>query len=118
MNNVKGLTDHGYLNGLIINARDRHVGDYKSRRVIGQQAFKELVQISRGNSDMKLTPRQMESVRKAINYRGCTIPKCPNKHYAKGWCEKHWKRNKVHGSPFFRSVRVVIDERIAHKIGG
>lgn len=29
----------------------------------------------------------------------CSIPECGNKHLARGWCGKHWRRWSVHGDP-------------------
>lgn len=31
--------------------------------------------------------------------RLCTYKGCSRKHYAKGWCSIHWRRNLNHGSP-------------------
>ncbi|MGZ2449562.1 hypothetical protein ACVIRO_002316 [Rhizobium ruizarguesonis] len=33
------------------------------------------------------------------NSRICSIPKCGNTHYAKGYCNAHYKRLKKHGGP-------------------
>lgn len=29
----------------------------------------------------------------------CSIEGCENKHYGKGWCNKHWQRYRTHGEP-------------------
>lgn len=29
----------------------------------------------------------------------CSIPQCDRPHYARGWCEMHWRRNRTHGTP-------------------
>lgn len=31
--------------------------------------------------------------------RKCTIDGCERKHYGRGWCERHYKRWRTHGSP-------------------
>lgn len=31
--------------------------------------------------------------------KSCSVFECPTKHYAKGFCEKHYQRHKKYGSP-------------------
>ena len=38
--------------------------------------------------------------------RICKIDKCNNKHFALGWCSKHYQRNYAHGNPYINKKKV------------
>lgn len=40
----------------------------------------------------------------------CQIEGCDRKHYARGWCNLHWERNRRHGDPLF--VRFVMGDDV------
>lgn len=57
--------------------------------------------------------------------RICSVPECPRKHYALGYCYLHWGRCRAHGEPGSaqgRQYRVagctVADCAAPHKAGG
>jgi hypothetical protein len=37
------------------------------------------------------------------NMKICSIKECSNKHYARGWCEKHYGRWRMHKDPLYIS---------------
>jgi len=38
-------------------------------------------------------------LRGLLNKRKCSVEYCSSKHYAKGYCERHYRRDKKHGDP-------------------
>lgn len=34
-----------------------------------------------------------------VSNRTCSVPDCERKHAAKGFCQLHWNRNRIHGDP-------------------
>lgn len=47
--------------------------------------------------------------------RICTIDGCDSRLYARGWCNKHYKRWMAHGDPTFTKWHRPLEERFAEK---
>jgi len=54
---------------------------------------------------------------KVVSMKICKVENCNSKHYALGYCNKHWRRFKNHGDPLFLVNPVVYDSDIC-KIEG
>ena len=39
----------------------------------------------------------------------CTVPDCTDTYKAKGYCERHYKRNLLYGSPYYRPGKQMRD---------
>lgn len=48
----------------------------------------------------------------------CSISGCDGKHYGRGFCRKHYMRNRVHGDPYMnaRQLRTTISDRFWKKV--
>lgn len=59
---------------------------------------------------------QSKTLRSDRKVKKCSISDCPNKHKARGWCDKHYQRWERHGDPEYLEPLMLPNGKQPHRI--